>query len=264
MDIKQELKERANTGSPVKLTRNMTIADMIKALEPEIRKALPAVLTPERFTRMALSAINNTPKLAECTPMSFIAALMNAAQLGLEPNTPLGQAFLIPYKNKGVGECQFQLGYKRLINLAYRSGQVQMIQAQVVHENDMFDYELGLNPRLTHRPIAEDRGGITYFYAVFHTTSGGYNFSVMSRAEMELFAATFSKAYTSEFSPWKTSFEEMGKKTVLKQSLKYAPLKADFQRAVNTDGTIKTELAVDMSEIRSECLVDSVESDEAA
>ncbi|WP_242843203.1 recombinase RecT [Lacrimispora celerecrescens] len=105
--MKQELEKRAgNSGyKSVKLTKSMTIVDMVKALEPEIKRALPTVLTPERFTRMALSAINNTPKLAECTPMSFIAALMNAAQLGLEPNTPLGQSYLIPYKNKGVLEC---------------------------------------------------------------------------------------------------------------------------------------------------------------
>ena len=112
----------------------MTIVDMVKALEPEIRRALPAVITPERFTRMALSAINNTPELADCTPMSFIAALMNAAQLGMEPNTPLGQAYLIPYRNKGTLECQFQLGYKGLIDLAYRTGQIQIIQAQAVRE----------------------------------------------------------------------------------------------------------------------------------
>lgn len=138
IDVKHELEKRAaGQDKPVKLTRNMTIADMVKALEPEIKRALPAILTPERFTRMALSAVNNTPELANCTPMSFIAALMNAAQLGLEPNTPLGQAYLIPYKNKGTLECQFQLGYKGLIDLAYRTGQIQIIQAQAVRE---FDY----------------------------------------------------------------------------------------------------------------------------
>ena len=137
-DIKQALEQKASAGKnqPVKLTKSMTIVDMVKALEPEIRRALPAVLTPERFTRMALSAINNTPELADCTPMSFIAALMNAAQLGLEPNTPLGQAYLIPYKNRGVLECQFQLGYKGLIDLAYRTGQIQVVQAQTVREFD--------------------------------------------------------------------------------------------------------------------------------
>lgn len=85
-DIKGELAKRAAgpEAQAVKLTKNMSIPDMIKALEPEIKRALPTILTPERFTRIALSAINNTPKLAECSPMSFIAALMNAAQLGLE------------------------------------------------------------------------------------------------------------------------------------------------------------------------------------
>ncbi len=122
MDVKNELEKRANSSQTgqVRLSKSMTIVDMVKALEPEIRRALPAVITPERFTRMALSAINNTPELADCTPMSFIAALMNAAQLGMEPNTPLGQAYLIPYRNKGTLECQFQLGYKGLIDLAYR------------------------------------------------------------------------------------------------------------------------------------------------
>ena len=136
MDVKNELEKRANSSQTgqVRLSKSMTIVDMVKALEPEIRRALPAVITPERFTRMALSAINNTPELADCTPMSFIAALMNAAQLEMEPNTPLGQAYLIPYRNKGTLECQFQLGYKGLIDLAYRTGQIQIIQAQAVRE----------------------------------------------------------------------------------------------------------------------------------
>lgn len=161
MDVKQELEKRAaNQSSPAKLTKNMTIADMVKALEPEIRRALPAVMTPERFTRMALNAINNTSELSACTPMSFIAALMNAAQLGVEPNTPLGQAYLIPYKNKGAMECQFQLGYKGLIDLAYRTGQIQIIQAQVVREFDLFEYQYGLESKLIHRPGEGERGEI--------------------------------------------------------------------------------------------------------
>lgn len=113
MEIKEELARKAeNTKTEAKLTKSMGIADLIKAMQPEIKKALPEVITVERFTRMALSALNTTPKLKECTQMSFLSALMNAAQLGLEPNTPLGQAYLIPYKNKGVLECQFQIGYK--------------------------------------------------------------------------------------------------------------------------------------------------------
>ena len=242
---------------PVRLTRNMSIADMIRALEPEIKRALPSVITPERFTRMALSAINNTPKLSECTPMSFIAAMMNAAQLGLEPNTPLGQAYLIPYKNHGALECQFQLGYKGLIDLAYRNERMQSIEAHTIHENDEFYYELGLEPKLRHVPSWEDRGEIKGFYAVFRMDNGGYRFEVMSREDVDRFAAAYSRAFASEKgSPWKTNYEEMAKKTVIKKLLKYAPIKADFRKAMSLDETIKTELSVDMSEVRNEDVVD--------
>lgn len=91
-------------------SNNKSMADYIKAMEGEIKKALPTVITPERFTRMTLSAISVNPKLAQCTPKTFLGAMMSAAQLGLEPNTPLGQAYLIPFKNKGIDEVQFQIG----------------------------------------------------------------------------------------------------------------------------------------------------------
>lgn len=257
-DLKQELMEQA--GAPaakhdeVKLTRDMTIPDMVKAMMPEIKRALPTVLTPERFTRIALSALNNTPALQQCTPMSFLAALMNAAQLGLEPNTPLGQAYLIPYKNKGILECQFQIGYKGLIDLAYRNGQMQTIQAQAVYENDEFFYEYGLEPKLVHRPAFSDRGELVYFYGIFRTVNGGYGMAVMSKADMDVYAKTYSKAFDSSYSPWKSNYEDMSKKTVIKQALKYAPIKTDFQRALSSDGTIKKQLSDDMLSVQNETI----------
>lgn len=260
IDLKQELamqakkteQEQTEVSDNVKLTSNMSIADIVKALGPELKKALPSVLTPERFTRIALSALNNTPQLKQCTPMSFISALLNAAQLGLEPNSPLGQAYLIPYKNKGQLEVQFQIGYKGLIDLAYRNGQMQTIQAQVVYENDFFEYEYGLNPVLVHRPAFSDRGEAVYFYGLFKTVNGGFGFSVMSKADMDNFASTYSKALGTSYSPWKTSYEEMAKKSVIKQALKYAPIKTDFQRALSTDETIKTKISAHMNEVANE------------
>ena len=249
-DVKQALEQKAAAK------KNMTIVDIVKALEPEIRRALPAVLTPERFTRMALSAINNTPELANCTPMSFIAALMNAAQLGMEPNTPLGQAYLIPYKNKGVLECQFQLGYKGLIDLAYRTGKIQMIQAHVVREFDYFEYQYGLDSRLVHRPGTGDRGEITFIYGLFKLNNGGYGFEVSNKEDMNAFAAKYSKSYGSKFSPWVDNYEDMAKKTVIKRALKYAPVSSDFQKALSVDETIKTELSVDMSEVQNQSLAE--------
>lgn len=265
MDVKQELEKRAgNQNSPAKLTKNMTIADMVKALEPEIRRALPAVMTPERFTRMALNAINNTAELSSCSPLSFIAALMNAAQLGVEPNTPLGQAYLIPYKNKGAMECQFQLGYKGLIDLAYRTGQIQIIQAQVVREFDLFEYQYGLESKLIHRPGEGERGEIAYIYGLFKLSNGGYGFEVSNKADMDAFASRYSKSFGSKFSPWTENYEDMAKKTVIKRALKYAPISSDFQKALSTDESIKTEVSVDMSQIPNECLTVSGEGGEAA
>ena len=252
MDVKNELAKKAENTGKVKLTKNMPIADMIKALEPEIARALPSVITPERFTRMALNAL---------TQMSFLGALMSAAQLGLEPNTPLGQAYLIPYKNKGVLECQFQIGYKGLLDLVYRNEMVQTVQAQVVYENDELRYVLGLNGELTHIPRLRDRGKPIAFYALFKLDNGGYGFEVMSKEDMDEFATKYSKGISSAYSPWKTNYEDMAKKTVIKKVLKYAPLKTDFQRALSNDETIKTQFAVDMSEVEPEEIIDMEEGE---
>lgn len=227
-------------------TPKNNLQGLIKTMEGEIKKALPSVITPERFTRMVLSALSTNPKLAECTPKSFLGAMMNAAQLGLEPNTPLGQAYLIPYRNHGIMEVQFQIGYKGLIDLAYRSGEVEVVQAQIVYENDEFECEYGLNPKLVHKPAASGRGKPVSVYALFKTKSGGYGFEVMSMEDCRIHAERYSKGFNSESSPWKTNFEEMAKKTVLKRVLKYAPLKSDFVRGVVQDETIKTDISDDM------------------
>lgn len=229
--------------------------DYIKKMQGEIAKALPSVLTPERFTRITLSALSTNAKLAETTPQSFLGAMMTAAQLGLEPNTPLGQAYLIPYRNHGVLECQFQLGYKGLIDLAYRSGEVSTIQANVVYENDEFEYELGLEPKLRHVPAKSDRGDPVFFYAVFRTKDGGYGFDVMSVDDVRAHAKKYSKAYSN--GPWQTNFEEMAKKTVLKRVLKYAPLKTDFVRGLSADETIKTQISEDMFSVPDETVIES-------
>ena len=226
-----------------------TMQAYIKSMEGEIAKALPSVLTPERFTRMVLTAISSNPALGSCTPTSFLGAMMASAQLGLEVNTPLGQAYILPYKNKGVLEAQFQLGYKGLIDLAYRSGEVEVVQAHIVYENDKFECEYGLEPKLTHIPADTNRGNPVKVYAMFKTKSGGYGFEVMSMDDVKEHAKKYSKSYSSSFSPWSTNFEEMAKKTVLKKCLKYAPLKSDFVRGVVQDGSIKNELSEDMYEV---------------
>lgn len=235
--------------------KQLTMQDYIKKMQGEIAKALPSVLTPERFTRITLSALSTNAKLAQTTPKSFLGAMMTSAQLGMEPNTPLGQAYLIPYKNHGVLECQFQLGYKGLIDLAYRSGQVSTIQAQTVYANDEFEYELGLEPKLRHVPAKTNRGEPIFFYAVFRTKDGGYGYEVMSIDDVRTHAKKYSKAYGN--GPWQTNFEEMAKKTVLKKALKYAPLKTEFVRGLSADETIKSDISEDMFSVPDETVIEA-------
>lgn len=237
------------TTTVAKSENKKTLKSLVASMEGEIAKALPSVITPERFTRMVFTTLSTTPKLKECTPMSFLGAMMNAAQLGLEPNTPLGQAFILPYSNHGKMEAQFQIGYKGLIDLAYRSGEIEVIQAHVMYENDDISYEYGLEPKLTHKPAMHDRGKAIGVYAMFKTKAGGYGFEVMSMDDVKTHAEKYSKSYGSAYSPWKTNFEEMAKKTVLKKVLKYAPLKSDFVRQLSEDGTVKSEISKDMYDV---------------
>ena len=214
-----------------------TMMGWIASYENQIAKALPSVMTPERFTRIAMTAVTQNPQLGNCTPGSFIGALLTAAQLGLEPNTPLGQAYLIPFnngKNRQL-EVQFQLGFKGLIELAHRSGELKSIEAHIVYENDEFEYELGLEPKLKHKPAMSNRGEIAWVYAVYHLVSGGFGFEVMSFEDVENHRKKYSKASQRGFSPWSTAWDEMAKKTVIKRALKYAPLKTDFVRAMRED-----------------------------
>ena len=227
-----------------------TMAQYINMMKGEIAKALPSVMTPERFTRITLSALSTNPKLQECTPTSFLGAMMTAAQLGLEPNTPIGQAYLIPRRNgkTGASECQFQLGYKGLIDLAYRSGEISMVSAYVVYANDEFEVTLGLEPNVVHKPAKMDRGEPIAFYAIWKGTHGGCGFEVMTMDEVKAHARKFSEAVKKGWtSPWETNFEEMAKKTVLKKCLKYAPIKTEFVRGVAMDETTHNSISDDMS-----------------
>src|SRR5690606_28083055 len=126
----------------------------------EIARALPRHMDPDRMLRIAMTVVRQTPDLQKCTVPSVLGALMQAAQLGLEPGI-LGHCYLVPFRNGRTGqhEVQFIIGYKGLIDLARRSGNIQSIAAHPVYENDLFEFEYGLNERLRHVPYyaREDR-----------------------------------------------------------------------------------------------------------
>lgn len=233
-----QLANKAGAGA----TKGKTINDLFEQMKPAIAQAIPKHLTPERLLRIATTSIRTNPKLKVCTPESLLGAVMQCAQLGLEPSI-LGHAYLIPYRNKNkesgqfVDECQFQIGYKGLIELARRTGQISSIMAQAVYEKDEFEYEYGINEKLKHVPADGDRGPVVRYYAYAKFKDGGYSFLVMSRSDIAAHRDKFSKS--KAYGPWVDHFDEMAKKTVLKALMKYMPISVEFQRAVDQDETTK-------------------------
>jgi len=232
--MKADGTDAAKTKPPATVNQSDSVGALIKSLTPQLERALPKHVTPDRMARVALTAIRQSPKLAQCDKYSLIAAVMVSAQLGLEPNTPLGQAFLIPYG----GKAQFQIGYKGILDLAHRSKQYRRISAYVVDEADDFDYCYGLDPRLEHTPARQPSGKSIYYYAIYELDNGGRDFRVWSREQVEAHARQYSQAYKADKkdSPWFTAFDQMAKKTVLVDVLRYAPKSIEVADATRFDG----------------------------
>ncbi|MDQ0873765.1 recombination protein RecT [Paenibacillus sp. V4I3] len=250
--ISNKLSNKANEATG----QGKTIAQLFDDMKPAIAQAIPKHMTPDRLLRIATTAIKTTPKLKACTAESLLASVMQCAQLGLEPGV-LGHAYLIPYNNKKkdangkeywVQEAQFQIGYKGLLDLVRRTGEIMSISAHAVHKNDKFEVEYGINEKLSHIPDFEgDRGEVTKYYAYAKFKDGGYSFLVMGKKDIERHRDMYSK--TAKFGPWVDQFDEMAKKTVIKALVKYMPISIELQSKVAMDETIKTEIAPDMGEI---------------
>ena len=212
----------------------------IKAQEAGFKLALPKDFDASRFTRIAITAVRNNPALQKCSKESLLASMMLSAQLGLEPNSPLQQAYIIPYGNK----AEFQTGYKGLLKLAWNSGLVTLMDADKVHENDHFEYIKGFNPKFEHKPTIKGKAGeVIAYYAYAQIKGGGNALVVMSREEVIEHAKKFSKAYNTKSSPWKSDFDSMAKKTVLIQLTKTLPQATTnealmFTTAANVDSTV--------------------------
>lgn len=224
-----------------------TLAQLIERQKPEIARALPRHLNPDRMARIATTTLRQTPLLARCTPESFLGALMSAAQLGLEPG-PLGEAYLVPFRDGKSGNyiVQFIPGYKGLIKLAWQSGQLADIWAEVVYSNDEFDYTLGLNRNLVHKPAKSARGEAIYVYAVAKLKDGGSPFVVLSLEEVE---SIRSRSKASKNGPWVTDWAAMARKTAVKQLSKWLPMSSEFASAVALDGSVRTDVGAQLVDV---------------
>lgn len=212
-----------------------TIFDIIQAGAKQFATALPKHINSDRFVRIAITTIRQNPKLAQCSQESLLGALMVSAQLGLEPGT-LGQCYLIPFENKKLGkvECQFQIGYKGLIELLRRSGQLSDIYSYAVYENDDFEITYGLSRDLKHKPNFSDRGEIIGFYAVAILKDGAKAFEYMTKEEIIKHEEKYRKgSYKNDV--WNKNFEEMAQKTVVKKLLKWLPVSVEFLENIEKD-----------------------------
>ena len=225
---KNSLTGANGTAVAKKEEKPKTIFDLIQLSKKQFNNALPQHINTDRFVRIAITTIRLNPKLAKCNPESLIGALMVSAQLGLEPGT-LGQCYLIPFENKKAGtvECQFQIGYKGLIELLRRSGQLSDIYSYTVYENDDFNIEYGLSRTLVHKPNFTDRGEIKGFYAVAILKDGAKAFEYMTKDEVVKHEEKYRKgSYKNDV--WNKNFEEMAQKTVVKKLLKWLPVSVEF------------------------------------
>lgn len=199
------------------------MSEIVKAMVPALATALPKHMTAERMARIVLTAIRMNPKLAECTPASFIGCVLSCAQLGLEPNTPLGLAFLIPRKNnkKNLLECTLQLGYLGMTDLAGRAG--VDVFAYVVRKGDTFAYELGMTPTMRHVPSEDpdrEKQPVTHSYCVSVTQDGRRSFTVLTAAQIE---SRRARSASPNEGPWVTDYEAMANKTAVRAHFRWMP-----------------------------------------
>lgn len=249
----EKVKEKALSGG-----KPLTIEELIQRSADQLKMALPEHMRPERIVRIALTTLKTNPKLYECDPYSFLAALFQSAQLGLEPNLN-GEAWIIPYNVKGKMMAQFQVGAYGLVKLFWNHQSSVSLQVEKVHENDFFEYDLGEN-KIKHTPPAfdKDRGSVIGYYAIARMANGGMTFKVLSKNEALKLGQKFSKCYSradGKFyagTPWAEHFDAMAMKTVLKQLAKLLPKSIEIQQALAMDETVKTKISADMIEIPNE------------
>jgi recombination protein RecT len=230
-----------------------TVQQLLERHKSQIAMALPRHMTPERMIRVALTCIAQNPLLQMCTPVSLCSAIVQASILGLEPNSELGECYLIPYWNSRINgyECQLQVGYKGHVKLARNSGEIAMIDAQPVYSEDEFEFVKGDTPTLRHKwPKSGMRGELLGYWAGFRTKDGAFNFEYWSLEQIYDHRDRYSQSAfvkkKGEFvrdeagnrvlqGAWKDNPDWMCRKTVLIQVLKLAPKSVQLSTAIALD-----------------------------
>ncbi len=202
--------------------KDTTIREFLEgdAFKDQLAKALPRHLHADRFIRIAITAMNRTPKLMQCDKASFFNSLLTLSQLGLEPDGR--RAHLIPFENrkKGITECQLIVDYKGIVELISNAGDVANIHADVVCEGDVFVYDKGAILQHTI-DFKQPRGKAYAAYAIIRFKDNTEKVEVMTKDEIE---SIRKRSRAGESGPWVTDWNEMAKKTVFRRASKWVKL----------------------------------------
>jgi recombination protein RecT len=215
---------------PAEVAQPDTVRKLLDNMKGEFARVLPKHISAERMSRIALSEVRLTPELENCDPASFLAALMTAAQLGLEPGRAMGEAYLVPKSGKVV----LFIGYRGMVKLARQSGLISSMGAHAVRDGDEFEFAYGLEPFLKHRPALGADRPIKAFYAWATYGEGGHDFRVMSIGEVNRIRDRNGRPKTGA---WITDYEAMGCKTVFRQLAKWLPQSPELAAAITVDDT---------------------------
>lgn len=209
--------------------RQMDLKRLLEGSKSALAQVVPRHLTPDRLIKVALLATSKSPDLLKCSANSILQSVMQAAELGLEVNSPLGHAYLVPFKS----ECQLIIGYRGYIELAKRSGQIDTVEARCVYANDFFEVVYGTEQRLVHRPALKDPGPLVCVYALARIKGSDMpQIDVLTPRDIE-YAKSISR--TSASGPWRDRYDEMARKTAVRRLAKYLPLSPELADAMDLD-----------------------------
>lgn len=215
-------------------------------------------LKPERVMALVQAHVRQTPALAKCTPESIWLAAVKAMQLGLEPCSPLGHAYIVPFGT----EATLIVGYKGLIALARRSGEIQDVVARIVRKGDKFSVSHGLHEDLIHEPKIDGGGEMTHVYAVLRYKGGGETFVWLTKAQVDAFR---SRSRASGSGPWVTDYDAMAMKTAVRRVMTFAPITTELAEAMDDGDEIDvTPRQSPMTALPPAVPMEGIESDGAA
>jgi phage RecT family recombinase len=214
-------------------------------MKAHLVQALPAGIAADRFIRVTLTAIQLQPALLECERKSLLLACLRAANDGLMPDGREG-AFVIFKSKKGPSTAQWMPMYAGLLKKVRNTGELVSISANVVYERDHFDYELGDEERIVHKPAIGDRGKPIAAYAIAHLKGGGIEREVMDANAIRQVQAV-SRAQAEE-SPWNQWPDEMARKTVIRRLYKRLPSSTEMDKYLNATPVVERELAPQLAD----------------